>query len=296
MRVPRLSALTLAVALTTIFAASNARAEERYETLFKEGRKQMTAKDYGKACTLFQESLDLGAPVGALLNLADCQDKLGHPARSLALWKEGLEKLPPDDPRRDLAKRAIDDVDLRVARIAVAGRAGANATAFVDGTSAAIGGAPITVDPGHHQVTVTDEDGTRTLDVSVGAGELRTVTAANTPHAGPSGWLVGGIVALGVGGAGLVGAAVTGGLWLGEKSTVDERCPTRPCDDDVARDAADRAGTLATANVVSWVVAGVGAAAGTTFLVLHATTSKRMNDSTTALIWTGTGLAVRQSF
>ena len=79
--------------------------EEQFETLFKQGRAEMNAHRYAAACALFQESLDVGAPVGALLNLADCQDKLGHPARSLALWKEGLAKLPQDDPRRDLARQ-----------------------------------------------------------------------------------------------------------------------------------------------------------------------------------------------
>lgn len=305
MRVPRLSALIQRISAALLTAALGvaapraARAEERYETLFKQGRKEMEAKNFPKACALFQESLDLGAPVGALLNLADCQDKLGHPARSLTLWTEGLAKLPPDDPRQDLAKRSLEDVRLRVARIAVVwADADAAAKAFVDTQQVPIGGDPIAVDPGAHQVTLTDASGSRTVDVTVASGELESVNGAPPARPGAPRFLIAGIASLGVATAGVLGAAITGGMWLDEKRTVDARCPARPCADAIARDAADRAEALGVSNVVLWVVAGAGAAAGVTLLVVHAKTWRSVDDNatSTSIVWTGTGLAVRQSF
>ncbi|MFO0617197.1 MAG: hypothetical protein U0414_31660, partial [Polyangiaceae bacterium] len=255
-----LTVLALAALATAALTPERATAEPRYESLFKQGRAEMGARHYREACALFQESLDLGAPVGALLNLADCQDKLGHPARALSLWKEGLGKLDANDERRALAARSIDDLDRRVARVVVVWPAAdASARAFVDALPAAIGGDPVTVDPGTHQVTLTDPSGSRTLSVTVAAGELRSVSGEAAKKPGPPALLIGGITAFGVAGLAVVGVGVTGGLWLGDQSTVDARCPTRPCADDVARAAADEAQVVGAANVAMWVVAGVSA-------------------------------------
>lgn len=274
-----------------------ASAEPRYETLFKQGRAEMNAHRYASACALFEESLDVGAPVGALLNLADCEDKLGHPARSLALWREGLAKLQANDPRRDLAQRSIEDVDRRVARIAVVWPdADVDAKVYVDARPATIGGDPVAVDPGSHQVTVTDDDGSRTIDVTVAPGELRSVDGTPTAKPGPSPLFIGGITALGVAGLATVGVAVTGGLWLADAATVDERCPARPCTDDLARAAADDATSVGKANVAMWVIAGVGAGVGVTLLVVDARRTRSSAPPSTALVWRGAGLALRQSF
>lgn len=69
---------------------------------------------------------------------------------------------------------------------------------------------------------------------------------------------VAGLTLVGLGGGSLVASAVTGGLFLGEKATLDERCAAGVCDQE-GLDAASRAETLALANTVT-LAGGVGLA------------------------------------
>ena len=73
---------------------------------------------------------------------------------------------------------------------------------------------------------------------------------------------IAGLTLAGVGGASLIASAVTGGLFMSSKSTVDERCIDGRCDQD-GIDAANRGETLALVNTVTLAgglaVGGVGA-------------------------------------
>ncbi len=79
---------------------------------------------------------------------------------------------------------------------------------------------------------------------------------------GGGGMFVAGLTLAGVGGASLIASAVTGGLFMSSKSTVDERCIDGRCDQD-GIDAANRGETLALVNTVTLAgglaVGGVGA-------------------------------------
>ncbi|EYF06941.1 hypothetical protein [Chondromyces apiculatus] len=75
-----------------------------------------------------------------------------------------------------------------------------------------------------------------------------------------------GIVALGVGGAGLILGGVTGGLALGKHSDLSERCPGGQCPSGEAS-TLDSYHTLGTLSTVGFVVGGVGVAAGTILLL-----------------------------
>ena len=272
-----LASLALAVA-TSVIAPGVALGDERYEALFREGRARMDAQDYDKACSLFKDSLDLGAPVGALLNLAACEDKRGHVARSLSLWKEGLAQLPADDPRRDLAQRQIGDVDRRVGKIAVVwAKAPPDAKGFVDGHAITLGGDPEPVDPGTHKITIASSSGSSATDVAVNAGELKTVDASpghREPEQKGKGLVIGGAISLGIGGLAATGAVISGAVYLNARATVDSRCPDRShCNDATALAARDRALTAGAANVAMFVIAGVGAGIGVPLLIVNAEAS-----------------------
>ncbi len=288
--------------LLAVVPANVAIADEKYETLFKEGRARMESRDYDRACELFKESLDVGAPIGALLNLADCEDKRGQWARSLSLWKEGLSKLPSDDKRRDIAQRAIDDVDRRVAKIAVVWPAApADAKAFVDGKAAKIGGDPEPVDPGAHKVTATSGGGSRTVDLTVRSGELKSVDLSSKEARSPpnKSLLFGAIASFGVAGAAAIGAAISGGVYLSAKSTIDRACPDRSnCNDANALAAKDRGRTAGAANIAMFVVAAAGAGIGTTLVVIHATKSRSSDAAAPSaeLELTGPGVRLVGSF
>src|SRR5580704_6931738 len=73
------------------------------EVLFRQAREKIVAGDYGGACPLFKESLRLDPAPGTLLNLAECEERIG---RLASAWEhfERLERgLPGTDERFAIA-------------------------------------------------------------------------------------------------------------------------------------------------------------------------------------------------
>lgn len=260
------------------FAAPAAAQGSRAEELFREGRAAMDAGDVVQACAKFEESLSLEASLGPLLNLADCEEKRGRLVRAVVLWREGLAKLPADDGRRDLATRRVADLERRIPKIVVSADPGASILIDSDVAQA---GVPHPADPGKHEIVISGAGPSRTLQVSVVEGQALAVdgragAAEPAPGApppssppedageGPS--LAPAIVAYGVGGAGLVVFGVTGALWLGEKSTVDDQCPDRRCTPE-GLEAGDSGQTLGIVNAIGLGTFVAGAALGTILLV-----------------------------
>jgi hypothetical protein len=148
---------------------------------------------------------------------------------------------------------------------------------------------PIALNPGEHHVEITAPDAqpvtvSRTLRVgqlervevaplakleAAGPVEPATPPAADT---GSTGLLAGGIVALGVGVAGLAMGTIAGVVALNKKSALEERCPDQWCQPD-DQSLADAAKTNATLSTVGFVVGGVGAAAGIVLLAVRASSS-----------------------
>jgi hypothetical protein len=148
------------------------------------------------------------------------------------------------------------------------------------------------VDPGHLVITVGG-DGlkTETRALDLGPGKEDAVTIALTKAApavaatdvpvpagsvatptGPSGGgsilKPVGIGALGVGAAGLVLGAVTGGLALSKHGDLKTACPTGACDTAASQSTLSSYHTLGTLSTVGFVLGGVGLASGITLLVM----------------------------
>jgi hypothetical protein len=206
--------------------------------------------------------------------------------------------LPASDPRRDIATRQIDDVDHRVGKIAVVWPGGpTDARPFVDGSAVTLGGTPVPVDPGAHKITVTSTQGSRSIDVSVASGELKSVdlsVPAGGAKTGPvehssPGLLIGSATSFGIAGLALVGAAISGAVYFSAKSTIDTECPDRNnCQNPDAIAASSRGRAAGAANIAMFVIAGVGAGAGVTLLALHLTKSSRTTATSPEIHWTGT--------
>ncbi len=76
------------------------------------------------------------------------------------------------------------------------------------------------------------------------------------------------IVAFGVGGAGLVLGAITGGIALGDHSSIANKCPAGPSSCPASEQSdIDSYHTMGLLSTVGFIVAGVGAAAGVVLLV-----------------------------
>src|SRR5689334_8013097 len=105
-----------ALFLTTVARADgNPTADE----LFRAAKASMARGDIARACAQFEESLRYESASGTQLNLADCEQRAGHQARSLALFQAARERLPPGDFRLPFADERIAALSKQVPEIVV---------------------------------------------------------------------------------------------------------------------------------------------------------------------------------
>lgn len=263
--------VSIVFALALSWATPAAAADPRAEELFREGRAAMETEKWDVACAKFEESLTLEASVGPLLNLAECREKQGKLARAYELWTRGLSSMPADDGRRPLAERKVADLERRVPKLIVTAPQGAKV--FVDGVEVTPG-QPVRVDPGMRSVVVNVGEQSKTITAKVDEGNVVPVDGRPTasPAGGPETAEDGpdyapAIVAFAAGGAGLVGFGVTGILYLGESTTVDEQCSGGVCRTQEGVDAGDARTTLGIVNAISLGIGVAGLGLGTFFLV-----------------------------
>jgi hypothetical protein len=124
--------------------------------LFEEGR--VLAKDgkYTEACASFTKSYELDRGVGTELNLADCDEHLGHYADAWRLFDDAALQSASNPPRAKFARERATALGPKVATIVVK-------IPDPTGATVTIGGRPVTaaaeirwrVDPGTIEVVVT---------------------------------------------------------------------------------------------------------------------------------------------
>lgn len=252
------------------------------QQLFDRGVTDMLEGRLDAACPAIAESYRLEPLLGVLFTLAECEAKWGKPTSSLRHYEQyiGLvAKLDPDqrekhDPRRVLAQRQIETLRTRAPSLTLILPASAprGTRVTLDGellSDSAIGAARY-VDPGEHEVVWKvpgREEQARKETVS--EGDRRVVlleSPEDKPKAAPapddeegSVQRTSAYVVAGIGLAGLVVGAVTGGLALAKKKTVDDNCTDRVCNAE-GKAAADAGQALADVSTVSLAVGGVAVA------------------------------------
>jgi hypothetical protein len=281
------NALLLLLVLGGSPSLAQARDPVAAEALFNEGRALSEKGDDAGACAKFEESLRLDAASGTLLNLANCEEKLGELADAWMHWQQAAAALPDGDERIAIAKERLAALEKRVPRLAIALGPDAPGGARIerDGTElrAASLDVPLPVNPGRHRIVVraaghadrsyevTIAEGKQErLVVTVGpkvAGSAATAGTAVAPdpdsRSSLPGWILGGVGVAGI------GVAVTTGIMLGNKrDTVEDECDkaSRLCNPEGV-DAAESGRTLLTINTVAWVVGVAGVASGTYFIL-----------------------------
>ncbi len=150
------------------------------EALFEAGRKAVQKGDYASACPRFAESQRLDPAAGTLLNLADCEEHIGHLATAWESWQEAIALLPVDDNRRPTAKKRAAAIEQRVPHLTIRLAPDAPRDARVRRDAVELGdaslGIPLPVDAGSHEVHVTApgrQDFSTT--VTLAEGESRVV-------------------------------------------------------------------------------------------------------------------------
>lgn len=178
--------------------------------------------------------------------------------------KSELAALLPRIPGLRISVNGVDAADVRVR---------------VDGEEAADWkSAPVDVEPGEHLVQATSSLGEKTETVRVNEGQTIDVAFAwdalakkaseGTPESSAKGPLWPAFVAFGAGGVGIAAGAIMGGAALSKMGELADRCPTKQCD-PADQPLADSARTFAHISTASFVLGGVGAAAGVVLFVLR---------------------------
>jgi hypothetical protein len=156
------------------------------EWLFREGRALMKKGDFLSACGKLEESLRLDPAVGTLMNLAECEERIGRTASAWQRWGAAADQLPSRDRRRETALLRARSLEKSLARLTVKLGPGAPPTAQVTRDGLVLNepslGVPLPVDPGIHWIVVTapGREGLET-EVRLAVGEQRVVPGAPTP-------------------------------------------------------------------------------------------------------------------
>ncbi|MBI3204203.1 MAG: hypothetical protein HYZ29_21885 [Myxococcales bacterium] len=271
--------LALASTFSSAPAVAGGEAFQKADALFKEGRALMKKGDYRAACPLLAESQRLDPAAGTLINLGDCSDQLGRVADALDAYRNAVELLSADDPRRGpvaeqirALERRVPTLRLRFLRPAPPGlrvtlngivldpKAWGTARPSNAGTHQLVFTVPGR-EPKQRRVVLAEAE-RRELVVEL-EDERAPVPHESTPardqrtSTDPVPWIIGG--------AGVASLAASGVLFLLHRSETREL--ERDCIDRVCPSSSD--GTIARANLfgtASWVslaggVAGVGVAA-----------------------------------
>jgi hypothetical protein len=298
-----------ALALAPVRSFAQERDATAAEALFREGRDAATGGDYKRACEKFRESNRLDPAPGTVLNIADCEEKLGRIATAWTLFREVTERVPESDERHQVAAKRATALEPRLPKLSLKLAPGAPEGTRVlrDGVelkSASLESA-LPVDPGKHVIsvqapghapsesTITIAEGeNKTETVAIGPasaepkGEHGEITTDDKSGRRTIGYVLGGIGIVGVG----VGA-VTGIMVLGKKKTADDNCPNKRCNQE-GFDAAEDGKKLGTISGISFAVGALGLAGGAYFLL----TSGSKEKPTTALAFDGRQVSLVRSF
>ncbi|MEZ4234199.1 MAG: hypothetical protein R3B89_33805 [Polyangiaceae bacterium] len=268
--------------MATLGAAAPAHAQSdpaAAEALFRQGRAAADAGDYRTACEKFRESNRLDPADGTLLNIADCEEKLGRVATAWTHFQEVAQKLPPSDERRALAAQRAAALEPRLPKLTIqvseALPQGSRVTRDGVELTRASFGAPLPVDPGEvvvrveapghepNEFRVTIGEGEQ-KDLQIGAGAAAASAGFSTADSPPTlGYVLGGVGILG-----LVVGGVTGFMTLSKKSTADDHCPNQRCDSE-GYDAVESGRTLGAISATGIIAGTVFLAAGAYLVLSH---------------------------
>jgi hypothetical protein len=266
--------------------------------LATQGLAAQDAGDHATAEDRFRRASELYPAPTVLLGLARARVKLGKYVEA----REGYlritrMRLPPNasDAFRDAQQTAaveVKEVEPKLAWLTLTtGTQPAGMDISLDGAAfpAAAIGVRRPINPGSHRVRATaDDHAPFESSFTVGEGQDQTVTVTLRPQAvaGGSPWFTVGLVAIGVGGAGLIVGAVTGGIAVSKESELEDQCTGGRCEAE-QYETLDSYELTSTISTVAFIAGGVLAAAGVTLVVVDVAGS----DSQTVALSLGAGTA-----
>lgn len=286
------------LALASTFAltpAARAEPSPAAEALFQAGREAARQGRYAEACAKFSESQRVEPALGTRLNLALCEEELGHLAEAWALFRALSLALPRDDERMALVESHAHALAARVPTLVL--RAGAQfpAGARVEVTGLSVTpsafGVAIPLNPGRLSLRVFAPgfeprvydlvltEGQRVeLVVEPGAKQsaseprsARRALPITPPPVLPASnqpLRVSGIIGLGLAGSALLGSLLAGYVALRNQNTVEEECDASQACSEAGLSAARSGKRFASLATASFAFSVAFAAGGTTLLLV----------------------------
>lgn len=289
-----LGVLVVVAILAAGFPADAQDAKARAQQLFQEGVEAMDKGDTATGCAKLRESLGLFAVSNTLFLVAECDQQEGKPIAALGHLQRGLALLDATDERMPMIKERIEALKPKVPRLRVVIPEGqTSTTVLIDGQEIEPKAleTPLQLEGGKHTLVFrVPGRQERTHEIELAPGERTEVVATAGPPIQDkplattgSGLRTGGFVALGIGGAALLTAGITGVVALGRRSEAIKNCPevagvpTCPAsyEEQLGRDK-----SLLVGNAVAWGIGIAGVATGAVLLGL----SKRDGAKHTGLI------------
>jgi hypothetical protein len=295
---------TLLLSLFVLLCASPALAQSDADratarSLAVEAQKALEAKDYATAADKFKRAEDIFHAPTLVLGLARAYAGMGKYVEALESYNKVIrEKL--GDSASDAFKQAVEDakqevgeVEAKVAWVVLEVEGPTSPTITLDGEtlSTATLGVRRAVNPGEHLFAATapgfspgeerftmasGQEQTVRITLEPGEGEIDPPRGGETTK--DDTLLVVGAVALGVGGAGLILGAITGGLAIGKHGELTDGCDDGLCP-AALEDTLDDYRTLGTISTVGFIAGGVLAALGVTLIVVDVTSSPDGSDT-----------------
>ena len=299
------------------------------EALFQKGVAEMDAGRLDRACPALAESQRLDPRPGTLCALAECEEKAGRIATATSLYTDYLRQyeamsVAQKNKHAERAKQARAQKDALAAEVpalTLVLRAGAPAQTRIlrDGVeiTAASLDMPLPVDPGEHVIATQAPGGPlheervrlsrgeqKTVELSVEPARVverprpvapkRAEVQPPAPVKESGAWMrPAAYASLGIGIAGAVVGASTGGMVLGMSSEIQKEC-TPKCATPEAAERAERAHSLAWASNIGIGVAVAGVATSAVLFVLSskksaAPTSSNKSGALTGSVEVGPG-------
>lgn len=238
-----------------------------------------------------QESVRLDRKAIALINLAQCEEKVGHLADAMSHWVDAHARAEAEGAtaiQEEADKRAAA-LEPRLPKLAIVLATGTPKDVTVVRDGAVLGpaslGVSLPVDPGMHTIVVKatgradetknirlEEGESRRIEVSAGSIKADAVVVAPSsaearptkPPAESSGGRISPLVwiGFGVGVPALAVGSVTGLLAAGSADDAKRDCPSGVCTSPSAVDAAESGKMMGTVSTVAFIVGAAGVGLG----------------------------------
>ena len=152
----------LLLALSLRAKPAGAQQESVAESLFRQARDEMKQGNTASACPKFAESYRLDPSIGTLLNLALCEETVGHTATAWTKLRQFLDAAPETDGRVPLARERIAKLEKQLSWVHVlVDQGGEQMIIQLDGVELreASLDVAIPIDPGLHSIRITRPSG-----------------------------------------------------------------------------------------------------------------------------------------